>query len=228
MFNPEIRKFYDDSSGIASLASQGTGGLLQGITGFFQKKQGNAILKQNPYPNMPIPAEELANQQQAQRMADEGTPSAQYLQSQKNIQRQQAAALQSSQDRRMGGALIGGIQEGTNDAMGNLDARSAAARRENQLNLQNVNNQVSGYRDKAWDWNVKNKYLQNYQLGQSLIGSGNANMYGGADKLLGAGAQAYGSGLFSGGGSPSGGNSGSSAGSSIGSLVGQIAPMLLI
>src|ERR1700753_1422813 len=138
------------------------------VSGLFQKKKGNALLKQNPYPTESLPVEELANQQQAERMADEGMPSAQYQQAQKNIQRQQAAAIAPSQDRRRGGANIGAIQAQADDASGNLDSASAQMRRQNQLNLQTVNSQVAGYRDKAFDWNQKQKYLQNYQYAQSL------------------------------------------------------------
>src|SRR6201989_1982911 len=63
------------------------------VSGLFQKKKANALLKNNPYPTQPIPAEELANQEAAQNMANEGMPSAQYQAANKNIQRQQAAAI---------------------------------------------------------------------------------------------------------------------------------------
>src|ERR1700755_2248261 len=72
------------------------------VSGLFQKKKGNALLKQNQYPTEAIPPAELANQQAAQNMANEGMPSAQYQAANKNIQRQQAAAIAASQDRRSG------------------------------------------------------------------------------------------------------------------------------
>jgi hypothetical protein len=168
------------------------------VSGLFQKKKAKQVLGQNPYPTQTVPAEELANQQAAQRMADEGMPSAQYIQAQKNIQRQQAAAIADQQNRRLGGANVGAIQEQTNDATGNLDAQSAMIRRQNQLNLQTVNSGVAGYKQSAFDWNQKNRYLQNYQYSMSLLGAGNANIMSGADKLLGGLTQGYASGLFSG------------------------------
>jgi hypothetical protein len=172
------------------------------VSGFFQKKKANALLKQNPYPTQAIPVDELANQQQAERMADEGTPSAQYQQAQKNIQQNQAQAIASQQDRRMGGANVGAIQAQSNAASGNLDAQSALTRRQNQLNLQTVNSGVADARQKAFDWNGKGKYLQNYQYGMSLLGQGNANIVGGADKLLGSFTQGAASGLFGGNKTP--------------------------
>ena len=217
MFNQEIRKNYDASIGGSALkgASAGAalgsiipgvgtviggvaGGLIGAASGFFQKKKANKILSQNPYPIQTIPVEELANQQEAERMANEGLPSAQYQQAQKNIQRQQAAAIASAQDRRMGGALVPAIQEQSDVAQGNLDAQSAEARRQNQLNLQTVNSQVANARQQAFDWNYKQKYLRTYQYANSLLGAGNANMFSGADKVLGSLTQGYASGLFSG------------------------------
>jgi hypothetical protein len=220
MFNPEIKKYYASEI----LSDAGTGAKLGGylgpegalvggvlgagvglVSGLFQKKKGNALLKNNPYPTQSVPVDELANQQQAERMADEGMPSEQYQQAQKNIQRNQAQAIAAQQDRRSGGANVGAIQAQSNDAEGNLAGQSAQMRRQNQLNLQTVNTDVAKSRTAAWDWNSKQKYLQNYQYGQSLVGAGNANMMSGADKLLGGLTQAYSSGLFTGNG---GGNSG--------------------
>lgn len=219
MFNVEVRKYYDSSiggdalkgagtgaaigsiiPGVGTIAGAAVGGLIGGVTGFFQKKKANALLKQNPYPTEAIPNEVLANQQMAQNMANEGMPSAQYQQAQKNIQRQQAAAIANAQDRRSGTASIGAIQEGTNTAEGQLDAQNSETRRQNQLNLQNVNNQVASWRDKTFDWNSRQKYLQNYQYGMSLLGAGNQNMMAGADKLIGGIAGGYANGLFSGSG----------------------------
>lgn len=178
----------------------GLSGAISGITGFFQKKKGNQILKDNPRPTEEIPQEVLANQAAAQQMANEGLPSEQYQQAQKNIQRQQAQAITNAQDRRGGLATIGGIQEGTNTATGNLDAENANARRQNQLNLQNVNNTVAGWRDKTWAYNQRDKYNQNYQYAMGLIGAGNSNMLKGADKLLGGIVGAGAAGAFNGGG----------------------------
>lgn len=181
---------------LGSLIGAGAGALLGGITGLFQKKKANQILGQNPYPTEAVPNEVLANQQLAQNMALEGMPSEQYSAAEKDIQRQQNAAIRSATDRRSGVQLTGAIQQQSDDATAKLNAESAAMRRQNQLNLQTVNNQVAGWRDKVWDWNQRQKYLQNYQYGQSLLGQGNANMFSGADKLLGGLTQGYASGMF--------------------------------
>lgn len=171
-------------SSMAGNIGAGATGLLSGITGFFQKKQGNKLLSQNPFPTEALPSEVTANQQIAQGAATQGMPSEQYQAAQKNIQRNQAAALNAATDRRSGVASIGAIQEGSNTAQGNLDAQSAEMKRQNIGQLLNVNNTAASWKDKLFDWNQRAKYEQNRQYGMSLVGAGNANMIGGADKLV--------------------------------------------
>lgn len=168
--------------------------------GIKQKQAAKELQNDNPRPSEAIPQEELANKQLAQTMSMEGLPSEQYQQASKNIQRQQAAAVARATDRRSGVATSGAIQQSTNDAYGNLDATNAAARRQNQLGLIGVNNQIAGYRDKLFDWNQKQKYIQNQNYAMSLLGSGNANIYGGIDKAAAGALNAYGSGAFNGSG----------------------------
>lgn len=191
------------SGGISSMAGNigaGATGLLSGITGYFQKKQGNKLLKNNPFPTEGMPPEVLANQQIAQNAALEGMPSEQYEAAQKNIQRNQIVAQNAATDRRSGVTSIGAIQQGTNDATGQLNAQSAEIRRQNTGQLLNVNNNVASWRDKLFDWNSRAKYEQNRQYAMSLIGAGNANMMSGADKLIGGLVGAGAGGALSGGG----------------------------
>jgi hypothetical protein len=178
----------------AGAAANSISGIISGVTGFFQKRQGKKLLANTPYPTYNIPNEVLQNQQVAQNMANEGLPSQQYQQGVKNIQRQQSAALSASADRKSGVESIGAIDQQTNDALGKLDVANAQARIANQRNLMNVNNQVAGYRDKAFNWNQKNKYLQNYNYAMGLIGAGNQNLVGGIDKYLTGGLKAAGMG----------------------------------
>lgn len=182
----------------------GVGGAAVGlVSGLIQKKKANALLKQNPFPTEGMPNEELANQQIAQGAATQGMPSEEYAQAQKNIQRNQAAQLSSAQTA-PGGAVrnIGAIQQNSNDANANLTAQSAAIRQQNIGQLLGVNNQVASWRDRLFDWNNKTKYAMNYNYAMGLLGQGNQNVMGGADKLLGTAAGAAASGMFGGGNKP--------------------------
>jgi hypothetical protein len=159
-------------------------GLVSGIVGGGQKRKGRNLLNILQYPTESIPAAVLENQQLAREMAATGLPSEQYNQAMQNIQRQQTNALKGAQDRRGGLAAVSNIQQNTNDATLNLDAKNAAMRRQNIMNLQNVNNQVGQWQDKIWDNNVKQKYIQNYNYAMGLIGAGNQNQISGIDRGL--------------------------------------------
>ncbi len=161
-------------------------GLISGIIGGGQRRRAKKALANLKYPTYDIPQEILDNKSMAQDMASTGLPGEQYAQAQQNILRQQNNAIKQSQDRRGGIGLIGKIQQGTNDAMLGLDVADAKARQENKMNLMNVNSQVGQYRDKAFDWNKKNKYLQDRQYYMSQLGAGNQNIMGGIDKMLGS------------------------------------------
>lgn len=176
----------------------GAGGALVGLaSGFFGKKKANNILKQNPYPTESMPSEVLANQQIAEGAATQGMPSEEYQNAQRNIQRNQAATV-SAAATSPGGAVrnIGAIQQASNDATGQLDAQSAEMRRQNRGELYAANNQVASWKDKLFDWNSRQKYIQNYNYGMGLLGQSNQNIMTGADKLLGTAAGAAASGLF--------------------------------
>lgn len=184
--------------GVGTLIGGAAGGLIGGAIGLFQKKKGNQLLKDNPRPSEQIPQEILANKDEAQSMALTGMPSEQYAQAQKNIQRQQANAIASSDDRRGGLANIPAIAQQGTDAQANLDAQNGQMRNANRLNLQGVNNNVASWKDKLFDWNEKQKYETNRAYAMSLIGSGNQNLYGGIDKLAGGLVSYAGQGGFNG------------------------------
>lgn len=184
--------------GIIGGGAQLVGGLIKSLRGGKQRREGKRILRDNPMPEYAIPGE-------ITQAAAEGMPSEQYQQAMTNIQRQQANAIQQAQNRRGGLASVGTIQANTNNATLGLDAADAQARQQNRLRL-------AQYKDKAWDWNKRQKYERNYQYGMNLLGAGNENLYGGIDQGLagvGQGASSLignGGGLFGSGGGSRGGS----------------------
>lgn len=183
--------------GVGTLVGGLGGAALGVVSGLFGKKKANNILANNPRPTEAIPSEVLANQQIAQGAALQGMPSEQYDQAQKNIQRNQSAALTAASTTPGGGVRnIGAIQQASNDASGQLNAESAEMRRQNISQLLGANNQVASWKDKLFDWNERQKYIQQYNYGMGLLGQSNQNLLSGADKLLGTAAGAAASGLF--------------------------------
>lgn len=153
-------------------------GLLSGES---QKKKGTALLNQNQYPYQPVPQGIQQNAQQANRLALQGLPSAQYQQAMKNIQRQQQDAIVASQSRKSGMDTVANTGQQTNDAQQNLAAADTQARLGNIQSAYQQNQVLGQYTNAAFDWNQKNRYLQNWQYGQSLVGAGNQNMIRGID-----------------------------------------------
>lgn len=166
--------------------TQGLGALIRLIGGGGQRREARKLLRDNPYPDETVPDEIYKNQNIAENNAAVGMPSEQYNQAMRNIQRQQVAALRAAQDRRGGLIALPSILQGTNDATLDLDAKDAEMRREAQKELMSANNNVAEWKDKVWDWNTRQKYLQNYQYAMSLLGAGNQNFTAGLDQGVGA------------------------------------------
>lgn len=164
----------------ASLLSGG----ISALTGLSQKKQANKIIAENAFPEMSIPSAILQNQRLAQAYSNQGLPSEQYNMARQNIARAGSTALRGAMDRRSGLAAISGIQRNANDANLNLDVQNANAVRQNQRQLMNINNQVGQWQNNVWDWNKRQRYLQNAQTARALLGAGNANLNTGLDRGL--------------------------------------------
>lgn len=166
------------------------GGLISGVTGYFQKRKAKKLLQAaGEQPIYNIPQEILKNQKQAELNAQEGMPSQQYNNAMKNIQRAQTNALSSSLDRRSALMALPRLQQQATDAYGNLDAQDAQMRRQNQQTLYNVGNTTAQYRDKAWNTNELQPWQRKYNYGMQLLGAGNQNFTGGLEKLVGGAAQ---------------------------------------
>lgn len=160
------------------------GGLLGGLFGGGQKKEGEKILKNLNYPVESLPQEYQENKNLAQTMASTGMPSEQYNLAMKNIQRQQLMALRGARDRRGGLNVLPQILQGTNDATLQLDAANAAQKSANQRTLLGINSQIGGINRDLFDKNERQRYERDYGYGMSLKGIGNQNLFGGLERGL--------------------------------------------
>jgi hypothetical protein len=195
-------------AGVSNMA----GGLLSGITGFFQRRKAKKELSKLHRPEYTIPEEITRSQKMAEMAANEGLPSQQYNQAMQKIQRNQANAVAAATDRRSALMALPRIQQQANDASLNLDSMDAQARMNNLKTLYSVSGQTAGYKDKAFHINKMQPYTQNFNYYNSLLAAGNQNLLAGADKILG-GATSI---LFGSGGGNGGQNRGMSASRSSG------------
>lgn len=180
----------------AAAIAAGVGGAIKLGTGLIQRGSANRWLKNSQQPIESMPTEITRNQELATLRANTGMPSEQYNNAMKNIQRQQLLALRRAGE--MGGgkglAILGGINEQGNDAVGNLDARDAQMRVNNEGQLIGVNNQVAGWKSRLFDQNIRQKWLRTYQQKMGELGAGNQNLVGGLDKMAAGGLSMFGGG----------------------------------
>ncbi len=161
--------------------------------------------------------EQLNNQKQAEINAQNGLPSEQYNLAMRNIQRQQMNALSRSQDRRSAGALIPAIQDNSNMATLNLDAKNAEARLGNQRYLGSVNNQIAGTKGRIYG-NYLANYLRQQDYARKLQYAAAKNKDDAIESGVG-GLVSFG-GMMGGGSGGSGGGNMQSLGGSVGGLAG--------
>lgn len=175
-------------SSAASGAANIAGGLVSGVTGFFQRRKAKRELAKLHRPTYEIPNEIMQNQKMAQQAANEGLPSEQYNQAMQGIERRQSQALNAAGGRR--GALMSlpGIQQQSNDQTLNLNVQNAQAKMNNRQQLYGINSQVGGYRDKAFDINKMQPYKEDKNYYMNMLAAGDQNLLGGADKILGGAA----------------------------------------
>lgn len=179
-------------------AAQAAGGILQAGIGLIQRGQANKWLKKNPQSEETMPAEIRQNQELARIRANTGLPQEQYNNAMRNIQRQQLMALRRSSDLGSGKALsiIGGVNEQGNNAVGDLDARDAQMRVNNEGQLMEANSSLAGWKSRLFDSNVRQRWLRQYNQKMGELGSGNQNLTGGIDQIAAGGLEYGASGGF--------------------------------
>lgn len=161
---------------------------VQAIGGTAQLIAGARMAKKNKAPTYEIPAEVSQNLSDAQRMALEGMPAEQKQQYVQNLQRSTMFGLNAMNDRKAGLAGLSSLVQNQNDAYGNLLSMDAQARQQNQQLLMQQRENMAQYKDKQFDFNKVQPYLQKAQAAQALQGAGIQNILGGLQTGINAGA----------------------------------------
>jgi hypothetical protein len=149
---------------------------------------GVGLLSKKPKrPEYEIQNEYTKNAYDAEQMAKEGLPQAQYENAMSNIDRNQAGALRTASNLGGGSALksLNNILQSSNDATLHLDVQDAAARRNNMLLAMQQRGILAGQKQNKWDYDKRQVYDQKYQNRQRLIGAGIQNIVGGAQTAAG-------------------------------------------
>lgn len=177
----------------AGLMALGMGiNVANSLFGAFQLMRGLSQANRNKRPEYNIPQEIGQNLNQAQMLAQQGLPMEQYNRAMANIDRNAAFGLRGMSDRRGGLVGLADLNQTTNDAYNNLAMQDAQARMNNIAQLYNARSTMANYRDKAFEINQMQPYLQQAQAAQGMQGAGLQNIMGGLQGIGNmASSQAY-------------------------------------
>lgn len=164
-----------------------SGGVQLG-TGIYQAIRSSQIEANRP--KYEIPDEIKQNLTQAQLNAIEGMPEDVRNRYIDQLTRTMATGLQALGDRRGGIAGVAGLARTATDANRDLAAMDAQQRQQQEANLMNARQTMANYKDKAFDWNEKQKYLEEAQAKQALSGAAIQNITGSANNVMGGLMQA--------------------------------------
>jgi len=159
-----------------------SGGVQLG-TGIYQAIRSSQIEANRP--TYEIPDEIKQNLTQAQLNAIEGMPEDVRNRYIDQLTRTMATGLQALGDRRGGIAGVSGLARTATDANRDLASMDAQQRQQQEANLMNARQTMANYKDKAFDWNEKQKYLEEAQAKQALSGAAIQNITGSANNVMG-------------------------------------------
>ncbi len=170
---------------VSTAAGVGTA-IFSGLRSAKQKREADKLARQNQFPEQQVPDAVKEAEQMAQNNAQFGLGATQYQQGQRTIARNAATAMGGARDRGSALQAIPYIQQQSNDAGLNLDVADNNARMNKQGQLMNQKNLVGQYQNNAWDWNKRQKYIQQAAAVRGLLGASRENMNTALDRGLGA------------------------------------------
>lgn len=159
-----------------------SGGVQLG-TGIYQAVRSSQIEANRP--TYEIPDEIKQNLTQAQLNAIEGMPEDVRNRYIDQLTRTMATGLQALGDRRGGIAGVAGLARTATDANRDLASMDAQQRQQQEANLMNARQTMANYKDKAFDWNERQKYMEEAQAKEALSGAAIQNITGSANNVMG-------------------------------------------
>ncbi|ARS36815.1 hypothetical protein [Pontibacter actiniarum] len=165
--------------------------IYQGVSGILQKRKANRINAVRPTYNIPGAVHESVDM--ARQSANAAMPG--YGTAQNNIKGATANAVRSAQLAGSGNSMLAAIaaaQSNESNSLLNLATQSAQHQAAQRQNLQGSLMNLAQYKDKAWDWNEKQKYQEKAAAKAALTEAANQNINGAISGLASIGTTALG------------------------------------
>ena len=161
-------------------AVQGSIGIGEMAYGAFQKQKAKKILADLERPEYEIPEEILQNVSVAERIALEGLPAQEKQAFVENVQRATQTGGQLLQERGLGVAGVTALAQQEQDAYKQLLGADVAAKREGQAAAAGARSSLAAFREREFQVNLFEPYMQTYLEAQALLGTGEQNIQMGA------------------------------------------------
>ena len=150
---------------------------LAGRQGRKQQKEAEAMMRNLKDPGFQIPEEYAQNLAQAEQLARVGMPAEQYNLASTNIQRGTQAGLRQLGRMSNPFAGIAGLARTQTDALANLDAANAAARRQNIMGAMGARSQMAQAKLAQQQYGQQ-RFFEQMNQAQALQGAGMQNVAG--------------------------------------------------
>lgn len=152
---------------------------LQAGTGLYQMYKGNKLAKeaeamQQDYKTPQVIEDSLTN---AQIRALEGMPAEQKAELLQNIENSSQSGIKALKDRKAGISGVELINRTEQDSYLNLASQDASMKLGAEANLQGVQQNYAGYKDKEYDINVLQPYMAKLGAGKDMKGAGMQNAF---------------------------------------------------
>ena len=148
------------------------------------KHKAKKLAEDNARPAQGIPQGIQDSVEIARMLATQGLSGVALTASKRDIAKSGATALAGATSRRAGAQTVGAIEQGTNDALLNLEVKDSQAHEANLQNLQQQNQLLGNWQDQIWQWNSKSKYEENAAAIRALNTSSQENLNAGIESGL--------------------------------------------
>jgi hypothetical protein len=164
--------------------------IIKGIGGIFKNAKGKKLAKQNEFPDEAVNQNIIQNSAEADQMAQTGMPQAQYNNQQQAIDRNQAGSLRLLSNGNMPNSSLSSLNRAGNDATANLNSQDAVDRQQNQRFAIGQRGLLANEQNRVWDWNHRQRFLQNARAAAEYMHSGSQDISGALDNISSIGQTA--------------------------------------
>lgn len=168
--------------------------VIKGISGLFGTASGKQMARNNIFPDEAVNQNLIQNSAEADAMAREGMPSQQYNQQAQGILKNQAGGVRLLNRSSNPTSGVAGLVRAGDDATENLNVQDAVDRTNNEKFAIGQRGILAGEQNRVFDWNNRQRYLQNAQAAAQTISAGRQNTFGALDGLSSIGMSALGGG----------------------------------